>query len=230
MDIHGGGFAIGAPAADDRFCSNFCNNNNKILVVSMDYPKAPAHPWPAAVEAIPVLVKAILEDETLPFDKNKVAIGGFSAGGNLSLAVSQVESLQGKIGGIVSYYPPVDFTTPTSVNLATRPKDAPPDPLEHQAAMFDWGYINQGVDMKNPLISVRYAPRGRLPPKIYIIGCELDLLCRDAEIMAENLASTGSGERIGSDVSWEKNGIKWEKILGEEHGKWKTRGPVELVN
>ena len=217
LDIHGGGFAMGDPWVDDKFCSDF-SNDNKILVVSLDYPKSPAHPWPAAVDAIPDLVNAVLEDEALPIDKSKVSIGGFSAGGNLSFAVTQFESLQGKVGGIVSYYPPVNFVTPTAVNLATRPKDAPPDPLENGVGMFNWGYINPGQDMRDPLLSVSYARREKLPPKIYIIGCELDLLCRDAEIMAENLAKTGSGDRIGTDVCWEKNGIKFEKILGELHG------------
>lgn len=36
--------------------------------------------------------------------------------------------------------------------------------------------------------------------------------------MAEKMASFGTGQRIGSELSWEKNGVKWEKILGEDHG------------
>ncbi len=71
-------------------------------------------------------------------------------------------------------------------------------------------------------LSVAFAPRDRLPPKLYIIGCELDLLCRDAELMAERLASIGTGQRVGTGSVWEKNGVKWEKILGEEHGRWNS--------
>jgi acetyl esterase/lipase len=217
IDIHGGGFALMSPSVDDKFCSTLCNDH-KILVASIDYPKTPAHPYPAAVEAVIELVNAILKDEALPFDKSKVSIGGFSAGANLSFAATQDESLQGKVGGVVANYAPVDFSTPTEVQLASRPAGAGPDPLEHGAGMFKWGYVNPGQDLKDPMLSVTYAPRNKLPPKIYIIGCELDMLCRDAEIMAEKLASVGSGERTGSDAVWEKNGVKWEKVLGENHG------------
>ncbi|KAF4635852.1 hypothetical protein G7Y89_g2226 [Cudoniella acicularis] len=206
-----------SPIGDDKFCSYF-SNTNKVLVVSLDYPKSPVHKFPVPSEALVDLVKAVLEDESLPIDKTKVAIGGFSAGANLALSVSQYESLQGKIGGVVAYYPPVDFSTPIGVSMASRPKDAGPDMLEHSAPMFNWGYIKPGQDLKDPKLSPKYAQREKLPPKLYIVGCEHDLLCRDAEIMAEKFANIGTGQRTGSDDLWEKNGVKWEKISGEIHG------------
>jgi acetyl esterase/lipase len=217
LDIHGGGFALGSPCVDDRFCSEFANDN-KILVVALDYPKAPDHPFPAAIISLIDTVNAILEDETLPIDKSKVAIGGFSAGANLSLAVSQDESLQGRIGGLVSFYGPLDFTEKTSDKMATRPKDSGSDPLENIAPMVNWAYINQLQDPKDPLLSVGFAPKTRLPPKLYIFGCEQDMLCKESEILAERLATEGSGESVNPSDSWEKNGVRWEKILGEKHG------------
>jgi len=226
INIHGGGFAVMHPSGDDKFCSSF-SNTNKVLVVSLDYPKAPQHRFPAPVKALVELINTVLEDEALPFDKTKVAIGGFSAGGNLALAVSQHESLQGKIKGVVSYYPVVDFTTPTEVNMATRPKDADPDALENNVHMFNWGYIKPGQDLSDPLLSVTYAPREKLPSKIYIIGCEYDLLCRDAELMARKFANAGETSKA-SDVAWEKNGVKWEKILGEIHGR--HRHDIHTIN
>ena len=213
IDIHGGGFALMSPMSDDKFCSYF-SNTNKVLVVSLDYPKSPQYKFPAPVEAVVDLVNAVLQDEALPFDKNKVAIGGFSAGANLALAASQHESLQGKLKGAVPYYPPVDFTTPIAVSLAARPKDAGPDMLETDGPMFNFGYIAPGQDLSDPLLSVTYAPREKLPPKLYIIGCEHDLLCRDAGIMAKKLANVGET----TDTAWEKNGVKWEKVIGEIHG------------
>lgn len=206
------------PAVDDKFCSEFANEN-KVLVVSINYPKSPANPYPTAVHAVTDIVRAVLEDEALPFDKKRVALGGFSAGANLALAVSQDESLQQKIGGVVAYYPPVDWTTSLEWKLATRPKNAPPDALEKNAPTFDWAYLRPGQDFRDPQLSVALAPREKLPPKTYLIGCELDMLCRDAELMAEKFASNGNGQRVGTDIAWEENGVRWEKILGEEHGK-----------
>ena len=194
------------------------SNDNKVIVISLDYPKTPSHPYPAAVNALTDVIEAVLEDETLPFDKKKVAIGGFSAGGNLSLAAAQKEKLRGKIGGVTAYYPPLDFSTKRSEKLQTRPAGAPPDMLENMAAMFDYAYINPGQDLKDPVLSIRYAQRDKLPPKLCVVGCEFDLLCREAEVFAEKMAGIGNGERTGSDNLWEKNGVRWEKILGEEHG------------
>lgn len=206
-----------SPLVDDPFCSHFANKN-KVVVVSLDYPKAPSHRYPAAVEALTDLIKAVLNDETLPIDKKKVAIGGFSAGANLSLAVTQNESLREKIGGVVAFYPPTDFVTKGPDKMKTRPDGAPPDPLENAVGMFDYGYAPAGQDLQDPQLSVRFAERDKLPPKLCIIGCEFDLLCREAELFAEQMASVGSGERTGSDTLWEKNGVHWEKVLGELHG------------
>jgi acetyl esterase/lipase len=164
------------------------------------------------------VVKAVLEDESLPFDKNKVVIGGSSAGANLALAITQDSSLQGKVGGVVAYYPPSDFTTPIKAALATRPKHAGEDTLGERAEMFNWAYFPAGQDLRDPQLSPRWAEQAKLPPKLYIVGCDFDMLCRDAEIMAETLASVGDGKRTGTDECWEKNGVKWERCLGEEHG------------
>ena len=84
--------------------------------------------------------------------------------------------------------------------------------------MFDFGYTFVGQDLTDPLLSIKYAQRQSLPPKLCIFGCEYDLLCREAELFAEGMAKMGSGERTGSNSLWEMNGVRWEKILGELHG------------
>jgi acetyl esterase/lipase len=222
LDIHGGGFALMKPIADDKFCSEF-SNKNKVLVVSLDYLKSPEYKFPAPSEGLLDLVQAVLGDESLPFDPKKVALGGFSAGGNLALSVSQYPSLKRKLGGVVAYYPPVNFSVPVEVSMASRPSTAPPDILLANANMFNWAYIKADQNLKEPLLSPAFAPREKLPPKLHIIGCEFDLLCRNSEIMAENLAKVGDEtEKRGTDIKWEKNGVKWEKILGEEHCKFYT--------
>jgi len=214
LNIHGGGFALADPSFDDKFCWNFCNDY-KLLVVSLDYPKAPQNPYPAAVNQLIELVGCVLEDKELPIDHAKVAVGGFSAGGNLALAICQDPSLRSKIGGIIPVYPVVNFVTPTSESLATRPKDAPPDMLKNMASMFNWGYIRPGQDLKDPRLSVYYAKKEDLPKKIYVIGCEFDMLCRSAEKFAAKVAGR---DWTGTETEWEMGGYKWEKILGMEHG------------
>ena len=158
------------------------------MVISLNYPKAPQHPYPAAVNALIDVVNADLKDESLPFDRKRIAMGGTSAGGNLALAVSQDESLQGRVGGAVSYCGVIDCSTPLEVQLASRPKDMGPDVLEDAVGMFRWRYIEPDQNLRGPRLSVQYAVREKLPSKIYFIGCELDLSCRCAEIMADEMA------------------------------------------
>lgn len=205
------------PVLDDVFCYNLANNHN-VLVVSVDYPKAPAAKFPQPVLAVIDVLKAILDDNALPIDKTKVAMGGFSAGANLSLAAVQDEELRSRIGGIVAIYPPVDWTKGLEADLATRPQNAPPDPLAPNVYAFDWAYLKPDQDLRDPQLSVTYAPRGKFPAKLYIAGCEFDLLCRNAELMAEKFGSLGDGEKTETAEGWEQNGIKWEKFLGMEHG------------
>jgi hypothetical protein len=68
------------------------------------------------------------------------------------------------------------------------------------------------------MLSPLYAERDKLPQNLCVFGCEFDMLCREAELFAEKMAGVGSGERTGSDILWEKNNVRWEKILGESHG------------
>ncbi|KAF7875173.1 hypothetical protein EAF04_002345 [Stromatinia cepivora] len=214
LNIHGGGFVVGAPAIDDGFCTYFSSKHN-ILVISLDYSKAPGSPFPRAVNELTDIVSAILEDESLPFDRAKVAIGGFSAGGCFSLAVPQAASLQGKIQGVCAFYPVCNFVTPQSVSIAARPKHAPKDLLEEMGPLFNYGYIPQGTDLCDPRLSVAYAKREDLPKKICIVGCEFDMLWYDAEFLAERLVGK---ERVEGEVVWEVDGVRWEKVMGVEHG------------
>jgi acetyl esterase/lipase len=95
IDIHGG-FAFGKPAYDDEFCT-FLSRKFSFLVISVQYSLSPLATFPRLVEDVIAVVEAILNDDSLPIDHSRVAIGGFSAGGNLALSASQSPSLQGKI-------------------------------------------------------------------------------------------------------------------------------------
>jgi dienelactone hydrolase len=109
IDIHGGGFAIGDPRHDAEFC-HYLSAEHGIVVVSVNYPKAPLYPYPEAIEELVRIVKSVLDDDSLPVDKTKVALGGFSAGANLSLSIALRDELQGRLRGLLLYYPVTDFS------------------------------------------------------------------------------------------------------------------------
>jgi acetyl esterase/lipase len=105
IDIHGGGFCFGHPAADDSDNSILCHKYG-ICIVSINYRKAPGYPFPIPVHDAAALIDAVLNDAELPVDKSKVAVCGYSTGGNLSLTATQLCGLNKRVKGVVAFYPP----------------------------------------------------------------------------------------------------------------------------
>lgn len=245
IDIHAGGFALCDPQTgkttnatlnnmslsslpDDSFCHYFANEFN-LCVVSIGYRKAPSCPFPYLVQDAAEVAKAVLTDHDLPIDHSKVAMGGFSAGGNLSLAIAQMEGLRGRIKCLIPIYPVVDFSGSFKGSFKTT-KDGKRDILESTGKLFTWGYISSGQDRADPLLSPIYAKRENLPPKIFFIGAEYDVLCHEAEVMALRLAGDRPCPKVGSADFWDREGIKWRRVLDVQHGftHIKKRGQDEV--
>jgi acetyl esterase len=105
--LHGGGWCIGDLDGFDRVCRSLCNASSATLV-SIDYRLAPEHPYPAAVEDADLAVAWATGHgaEQLGFDPARVAIGGDSAGGNLS-AVASLHA-PGALRAQILVYPVLD--------------------------------------------------------------------------------------------------------------------------
>jgi len=87
---HGGGWVIGSPETHYEECCHYANEAQCIVIVP-DYRLAPEHRFPAAPEdCYAVLQWAADNAEALGADKTRIAIGGDSAGGNLSAVVAQM--------------------------------------------------------------------------------------------------------------------------------------------
>ena len=82
--LHGGGFVIGDLDTHDPLCRRLCNRGD-CIVVSVDYRLAPEHPFPASGEdCLAAMHWCAANAGELGGDGNRLAIGGDSAGGNLS--------------------------------------------------------------------------------------------------------------------------------------------------
>lgn len=195
--IHGGGFCLGRAADDDEWNRRFADLH-KFLVIELNYSKAPQNPFPIAVYDLEALMLAAYKDESLPIDGKRIAVGGFSAGGNLALAVCQLPSIRDKVKptAAIPIYPVVDLSIgprertqrrhykPDLTGLRGRSYDF----LSRLSPFFNWSYLPYGQDLTDPLLSPIFAPRDRLPPHVFITGAELDQLGHEAWRMACQLA------------------------------------------
>lgn len=88
INFHGGGFTLGTATDDARWCGTVVNECHAV-VISVDYRKAPEYPFPTAVEdGVDAVLWVHTHAEELGIDKEKIALSGFSSGGNMSIAVA----------------------------------------------------------------------------------------------------------------------------------------------
>ena len=84
---HGGGWALGSLDSVDAPCRAFAQGAG-CVVVSVDYRLAPEHRFPAAADDATAAFRAVVKDpKRFGVDPARVAVGGDSAGGNLSAVV-----------------------------------------------------------------------------------------------------------------------------------------------
>jgi len=86
--LHGGGFTVGSLDTHDSLCRHLAHLAH-CAVLSLDYRLAPEHKFPTAVDdAWDALVWLREKAADLGLDPARIAVGGDSAGGTLSLATS----------------------------------------------------------------------------------------------------------------------------------------------
>lgn len=219
--VHGGGFIMNNQSVDDplaRFLADSCN----CIVVSIDYRKAPVHPFPAAYEDVVESILALLGDigNDLPIDQNKVILCGSSAGGNLVLAATQDTRLRQKVLGIVALYPVVSLIPTVEAQMATRPDASVPDfigPMWNDVLDIYAG-TNDVVTLQDPRLSpINFKKRDELPRHIFLIGCEHDLLCHEAKVMAEKLIEAAALQSEQASDGRQMGDVRWTLVKGQTH-------------
>ena len=198
--IHGGGFCIGDSDDDDRWNRTFADTHN-VLVIALHYAKAPWHPFPGPLHDAACLFLAAASDVSLPIDKKRVAVAGFSAGGNLALGICQLPSVRRHAAApraVVPIYPAIDLSRDPAEKGRRRHykvdsglaglRGLRKDWILPLAPVFDWAYVAPGTNLRHPLVSPFYAARADLPPHVFVVGAELDFLVDEAHQFALRLA------------------------------------------
>ncbi|MBP2326578.1 acetyl esterase [Kibdelosporangium banguiense] len=175
--LHGGGWTVGGVEAADRTARALCQGAD-CMVVSVDYRLAPEHPFPAGVDDARTAAEWVIKEiGSLGGDPARLAIGGDSAGGNLSAVVTN--ELPGTFAAQVLVYPATDLT----LDHASISELGHSQLLTKEAMQWFRNHYAAGADWTDPRLSPLYASPEVLataPPTLVITG-DLDPL-RDENV------------------------------------------------
>ncbi len=188
--FHGGGLVAGSLDTHEGICRRLANETGCRLV-SVDYRLAPEHKFPAAVTDGYVATIWVVEHAAeLRIDRDRIAVGGDSAGATLAAIVCQMakQAPGVKLAAQLLLCPIMDFGAETEsrsafgagylLDKATMDRD-----LEH--------YVPAGLDPTDPRISpLRALDFDGLPPA-HIHTAEFDPLRDEGRAYADRLTRAG---------------------------------------
>jgi len=190
VNFHMGGFILGDLEIEHPRCLIMAGEGGAVSV-GVDYRLAPENPFPAGVEDCYTALQWVVDNAAeLKIDPARIAIGGGSAGGNLTAAVALMARDRGgpDMAFQMLFYPVIDDRCETSS-------------MKDGEGLYIWDYQNS-LDMWNQYIgrdrsSVSpYAAPARaddlsgLPPA-YVMTCEHDSLRDEAIVYATRLMAAG---------------------------------------
>lgn len=174
--FHGGAFIFGTPEQYDTMLANLALDAN-ILIVSVDYRLAPEHPFPAAMhDGYDSLEWLSLYANKIGGQKNKIIIGGSSAGGTIAASITQYNK-EVNITHQFLLYPPMSslLTSNSMQHYANAPMQT------KESAFWMWHHYLHG-NMTAPLpfaVPLFTKDLANLPPAT-IITAEYDPLRDEA--------------------------------------------------
>lgn len=201
--FHGGGWCVGDVDSYDALCRTLANGSG-CAVLSVDYRLAPEHPFPAAVlDARLAFDWALDHADLIAIDPQRIALGGDSAGGNLSIVTALALR---DAGGVVPRY--LMLVYPSTEIVSNRPsRSAYADGFFLDRDTLVWffeRYLPKGQSEDWRVSPMRAASLADLPPML-LVSAEFDPLIDDCEAFVERVRSEG-GE------------VDYHRVEGMVHG------------
>ncbi len=182
--IHGGGFVVGSRKTQLSFQGAVADSLG-VRVVSIEYPLAPEHPYPAATNAIVAAYKGIIEE----FGAENTGLFGTSAGAGLTLATL----LRLKVDGLplpaasAPISPGADMTASGYLYRAVGLQDPILPPYGTYTALQS--YLGEG-DPKDPLVSPVFGDYTGMTP-LFLLAGTAEIIGSDAIRVAASARSQG---------------------------------------
>jgi monoterpene epsilon-lactone hydrolase len=172
MFFHGGGYCSGSIVSHRRMATE-AGRAGALRTLAVGYRLAPEHPFPAAFEDALTVWRRLLKEG---YAAKQIAIGGDSAGANLTLAlVDDLKRAGEDLPGCLWLVSP---WTDLAMSGATLMSKSAVDPLIHKEYLEELAaaYVPPGMDRRDPRLSPLYADLKGLPPTLIQVGSAETLL------------------------------------------------------
>ncbi|MFI5319605.1 MAG: alpha/beta hydrolase [Myxococcota bacterium] len=187
LDIHGGGFFMGAPEMGDRDNAEIARRA-KCAIVSVDYRLAPEHPYPAGPDDCEAAALWLLANAQRELGASRLAIGGGSAGANL--VATTLLRLRDRHQAASRF---------CAANLVFGVYDVSGTPSQRRGGVQSFRdlYLPKifGDDRKHPDISPLYADLTGLPPALFTVGTA-DYLYDDSLFLHARWRAAGNASEL----------------------------------
>jgi acetyl esterase/lipase len=178
--FHGGGYCSGSIVSHRRLVTE-AGRAARMRTLAIDYRRAPEHPYPAAHEDALGAWRFLRQQGIAAED---IAVGGDSAGGNLTLGlISRLRAAGEALPACAWLVSPWTDLTMSGATLAT--KEAV-DPLIHKGYLTELAdaYAPKSIDRRDPLISPLFAELSGFPPILIQVGSAETLLADATRLAA----------------------------------------------
>lgn len=188
--FHGGGWCVGDVPSYDVLCRELANGSD-CAVLSVEYRLAPEHPFPAAPDDARLAFEWCVDNAgLLAIDAQRLALGGDSAGGNLSI----VTALAAREAGASPRPAFLLLVYPSTEILSARPsreRYAQGYFLDRETLQwFFERYLPEGNTEDWRASPMRAASLAGLPPML-LIAAEHDPLVDDCAAFVERVRAEG---------------------------------------
>ena len=187
--VHGGSFMHGDLDSHDAICRMLAEDA-RVRVIAVDYRRAPEAPFPAAVDDVWAAWTWVNENAvSLGLDPDRIAIGGDSAGGNLSAVTAVRAAREGVMAPAFQllFYPCTVFGQPS------KSRELYGEGFYLSRVLMDLAdanYLAGHEDLSDPRISPLLCdPTGVAPA--YVVTAGFDPLLDEGEAYADLMREAG---------------------------------------
>lgn len=187
--FHGGGFVLGDIESYDKLLEQLCSQS-QIVIISVEYRLAPETMFPGAVEDAQTSIDWIAKHSyNLKIDKDRIAVGGDSAGANLATGYCLINKER---NDFTPYFQLLIYPSIIG-NDTTKSRQLFSENLLLTKELLQWfhsNYISDEQDNDPRFNVLNFNSFSQLPPA-FVLTCGFDPLRDEGQLYVNKLIENG---------------------------------------